>query len=86
MVQQHIPSASRVRMFIVGRMLLVNASVMLLAINVAALTAASLAVTLTTFACGAFGCASAPTLAATALTITPLGPALTTIASEGRTV
>ena len=77
MVQQHIPSASRVRMFIVGRMLLVNASVMLLAISVAALTAASLAVTLTTFACGAFGCASAPTLAAIALTITPLGPALT---------
>ena len=79
-VRQHTPSAVRVHKFAVARVLLGSASLMLLAISGAALAATSLASTLTIFAGGAFGCASAPALAATALTITPLGPALTATA------
>ena len=79
-VRQHTPSAFGVHKFAVARVLLGNASLMLLAISGAALAATSLATTLTIFACGAFGCASAPTLAAITLTITPLGPAFTATA------
>ena len=64
-VRQHTPSAVRVHKFAVARVLLGSASLMLLAISGAALAATSLASTLTIFAGGAFGCASAPALAAT---------------------